>query len=126
MSEDQLPEAKARPLDAAEQRVMDIVNLFNKLSDDGAQFGKLTMTEDSLRVVTRHNIAMPIKVTRDPVQQRMIAHFPLIEYQKYVAFACRQVGFTLLLNGGVRTKDGLIVAGTFPADAKGKPPKRAS
>lgn len=116
---------KSRQLEPSEQRVMDMVNTFNRLTDEGAQFGKLTMTAEGLNAITRHDIAMPIRVVKDPVVQRYIAYFPMIEFQKYLAFACNQVGFTLLLNGGVKTEDGLIVGGTFPQDAiKPKLPKK--
>lgn len=116
-----------RLLNPGEQRIMDIVNTFNKLTDDGAQYGTLLMTQDALRIVVRHGIANPLKAERDPVAQRIRVYFHICEYEKYVRFVCKQVGFTLLLNGGVRTEDGLNVEPIYPADhVKQKTPKKVN
>lgn len=103
-------------LTPGETRIMDMVNQFNRLCDDGHPVGTIFMSKDAVEVLERYGIATPVKVV--PTQEgRMRVYLSLKEFEKYLSFACKQVGFTLLLNGGVRTEDGLIVEPTFPNDA---------
>lgn len=107
-------EPNGRSLSPEEKQVMELVNTWNKLADQGRQVGTLTMTADGATTLIRHRIAQPYK-TESTETERVRLYFTMREMEKYLYFACKQVGFTLLLNGGVKTKDGLFVDPT-PVD----------
>jgi hypothetical protein len=102
---------KKRDLEQNERQVMELINTWNRLCDEGKQVGTLTMTEEGAETLMRHGIAQPYKV-ESMNNGRIRMFFTLVEMEKYLYFAAKQVGFTLLLNGGVRTGDGLFVEPT--------------
>lgn len=112
-----MAEPQKRMLTPGETRVMEIVNQFNRLCEDGAPVGTLIMSEDAVNVLDRYQIAQPVKTEKEPITGRFRVFLTIAEFQKYLQFACKQVGFTLLLNGGVKTNDGLYVDPVFPNDA---------
>lgn len=102
-------EHKPRPLLDNERQVMEIIHAWNHLADNGKQHGVLTLSIQGADAVVRHGIAQPFKMESVEAADRVRLYFTLVEMEKYIYFAAKQVGFTILLNGGVRTADGLFV-----------------
>lgn len=99
-----------RLLTDAESKVVALLRLFDRLASHKKLTVKLKLTNSALADLKLNNIAKPLKIIDLPEQRASEVMFTLTEYKKYVDYYCNKVGFTVKIDGSVRTFDGLTLS----------------
>lgn len=98
-----------RELTAEESQVFKFLRINERFIKEWRLSATVHMKPKALDTVVRLGIAKPLKTDFNKDAGLYYVTFLMSEFQSYLRFCCRQVGFTVQLDGSIKTVDNLTL-----------------
>lgn len=106
-----------RDLTPAETRALNLCKVFEKACDEHKLTVTLHASQEAAQAIqkleTNAGLVKTLKVDFDRRLEKYAIVFSMSEFRKYLDFVLPQVGLTLMIDGSLRTYDGLTITNEY-------------